>query len=48
MAREGAFILDVGDEFPHLTLATVNHGGVTLPEGFGGHWGVFLIYRGHW
>ena len=48
MAREGAFILDSGDEFPTITMETVNHGRLALPDAFGESWGVFLVYRGHW
>jgi hypothetical protein len=48
MAREGTFILDSGDRFPALTMDTVGHGQVTLPEGFGDGWGIFLVYRAHW
>ncbi len=48
MAREGTFILDSGDRFPTLTMDTVGHGRLTLPEGFGDGWGVFLVYRAHW
>jgi hypothetical protein len=48
MAREGSFILDTGDVLPGLTLETVGHGRVSLPEGFGDGWGVFLAYRAHW
>jgi hypothetical protein len=48
MARSGSFILDSGDPFPALTMDTVGHGRLTLPEAFGEGWGVFLIYRGHW
>jgi hypothetical protein len=48
MAREGSFILDSGDKFPTLVMETVNHGRLTLPEAFGGGWGVFLVYRAHW
>jgi hypothetical protein len=48
MAREGTLVLDTGDSFPHLTLDTVHHGSVTLPEAFGDGWGVFLVYRAHW
>jgi hypothetical protein len=48
MAREGSFILDSGDKLPMLTMETVRHGRVTLPDHFGDRWGVFLIYRGHW
>ena len=48
MAREGSFILDSGDTFPALTLETINHGRVRLPDAFGDGWGVLLIYRAHW
>ena len=47
MARVGSSILDSGDKFPALTLQTVNHGQITLPDAFE-QWGVFLVYRGHW
>ena len=48
MAREGSVILDSGEIFPTLSMQTVNHGRVTLPDTFGGGWGVFLVYRAHW
>jgi hypothetical protein len=48
MAREGTFILDSGDPFPALDLETVGHGSVSVPDAFGGGWGVFLVYRAHW
>ncbi len=48
MARASSFILDSGDTFPSLSLDTVRHGRLTLPEAFGEDWGVFLIYRAHW
>jgi hypothetical protein len=48
MAREGSAILDSGDRFPSLTMETVKHGRLTLPEAFGGGFGVFLGYRAHW
>jgi hypothetical protein len=48
MAREGTFILDSGDKLPTLSMETVNHGRVTLPDAFGEEWGVFLVYRAHW
>ena len=48
MAREGTFILDSGDRFPALSMETVNHGRLTLPDVFGDGWGVFLVYRAHW
>ncbi|MBI3076393.1 MAG: hypothetical protein HYY85_05285 [Deltaproteobacteria bacterium] len=48
MARAGNAFLDSGDTFPGLTLETVSHGRLTLPDGFGQGWGVFLLYRAHW
>ncbi len=48
MAREGTFILDSGDTFPVLTMETVRHGRITVPDIFGEGWGVFLAYRAHW
>ena len=48
MARASGFLLDSGDSFPALAFDTVKHGRVTLPDGFGDGWGVFLVYRGHW
>jgi hypothetical protein len=34
--------------FPDLSIDTVKHGRLALPEGFGIGWGAFLIYRAHW
>jgi alkyl hydroperoxide reductase subunit AhpC len=48
MARAGTTILDSGERFPTLTVETVAHGPLTLPDHFGEHWGVLLIYRAHW
>jgi hypothetical protein len=48
MARASARILDSGERFPDLSMDTVKHGRLTLPEAFGDGWGVFLIYRAHW
>lgn len=48
MAGEGRGILDTGDRFPALTMDTVKHGQIRLPEAFGDGWGVFLVYRAHW
>jgi hypothetical protein len=47
MARAGTF-RDSGDLLPALTLDTVGHGRVNLPERFGDGWGIFLVYRAHW
>ena len=48
MARAGTKILDSGEPFPSLTMETVAHGRLSLPDGFGDGWGVFLVYRAHW
>ena len=48
MARAGNSILDSGERFPSLTVDTVAHGRVGLPDTFGDGWGVVLIYRAHW
>lgn len=48
MARAGSDILDGGQTFPTLGMDTVAHGRVTLPDWFGGRWGVVLVYRAHW
>ncbi len=48
MARASSFVLDSGDRFPSLSMDTVGHGRLSLPEAFGEDWGVFLIYRAHW
>jgi alkyl hydroperoxide reductase subunit AhpC len=48
MARAGARILDSGERLPTLTLDTVAHGRIALPDWFGERWGVLLVYRAHW
>ncbi len=48
MARAGANILDSGQRLPAVTMDTVGHGRLALPDWFGGRWGVFLLYRAHW
>ena len=48
MARASATILDSGEILPTLSMDTVNHGRLTLPDHFGEGWGVFLVYRAHW
>ncbi len=48
MTRAGATILDSGEKFPALTIETVHHGPLQLPDAFRGGWGVFLLYRAHW
>jgi hypothetical protein len=47
MARLGS-PLDTGDRLPALTVATVAHGELTVPDAFGAGWGVLLLYRAHW
>ena len=48
MTRAGTRILDSGEPFPALTMKTVAHGQLSLPDAFGGGWGVLLLYRAHW
>jgi len=48
MARAGTSILDSGDRFPTLTMDTIAHGRLTMPDHFGSGWGIFLAYRAHW
>ena len=48
MARAGTHILDTGDILPTLSMDTVAHGRVTVPDRFAQGWGVFLLYRAHW
>ncbi len=48
MARAGTHILDSGQPFPTLEIATVAHGPIVVPNVFERGWGVFLVYRAHW
>ena len=48
MAKAGSRILDAGESLPVLTMDTVAHGRISVPDHFGDGWGVFLIYRAHW
>jgi hypothetical protein len=48
MARAGSKILDSGAVLPFMTMDTVDHRRLTLPDHFGSGWGVFLVYRAHW
>ena len=48
MARAGNRILDAGETLPALTMDTVAHGRMSVPEYFRDGWGVFLLYRAHW
>ncbi len=47
MAREGSFVLDNEDVFPHLEMKTTDSGTLSLPDDISGHWSVILFYRGH-
>ena len=40
--------LQNGQQFPALSLPRVGGGSISLPEDFGGGYGVVLIYRGSW
>jgi hypothetical protein len=40
--------LDAGETLSTLSMQTVSHGTISVPEWFGGGWGVFLVYRAHW
>jgi hypothetical protein len=48
MARAGANIPDTGEPLPALSMDTVAHGRLALPDAFGDAWGVLLLYRAHW
>ena len=48
MARVSSAYLDTDDIFPDLELQLTSGEKLELPEGMGGGYGVFLIYRGHW
>jgi hypothetical protein len=48
MARASTKILDTGDVLPSLSMETVAHRRLTVPDHFGESWGVFLLYRAHW
>jgi hypothetical protein len=48
MARTGTHILDSGEPLPSLTMSSVAHGRVVVPDAFGDGWGVLLLYRAHW
>ena len=41
-------LLQPGDTFPDLTLATTAGESLTLPGALAGHFGVVLFYRGSW
>ena len=46
MTRAGTKILD--ETLPALSMDTVAHGRLTVPDHFGRGSGVFLLYRAHW
>ena len=48
MPRMSDAILDSGDTFPAITFNKVGGGQLSLPGDLDGHWGVLLLYRGHW
>lgn len=48
MARVSNRVLDSGEVLPPITMDTVAHGRISVPESFGNGWGVLLIYRAHW
>ena len=48
MARVATSVLDTGEPLPVLSMDTVAHGRVALPDAFGDGWGVLLLYRAHW
>jgi peroxiredoxin len=41
-------LLHPGDAFPELSLSLPGGQAVTVPEAFGGDFGVLLLYRGSW
>jgi hypothetical protein len=48
MTRAGTRMLDSGEALPAITMDTVAHGRLELPDAFGEGWGVLLLYRAHW
>ncbi len=48
VARTTPETLDTDDPFPALSVDTLDHGTIALPEHFAGDWGVLLVYRAHW
>ena len=41
-------LLQPNDRFPSLTVKTVAHGSLELPDWLGSHFGVVLFFRGAW
>jgi peroxiredoxin len=41
-------LLSPGDPFPHLTITPTDDQKLTIPDAFGGGFGVVLLYRGAW
>ena len=48
MTRAGIKVLDSGETLPTLSMDTVAHGRLIVPDHFGQGWGVLLLYRAHW
>lgn len=40
--------LDSGEALPRLTVSTLDHGELVLPDHFGDGYGLLIVYRGHW
>ena len=40
--------LGSGDQFPALTINSVNDGEITLPSAIDSDYAVVIFYRGHW
>ncbi len=47
MARAGSQILDSGESLPVLSMDTVAHGRISVPEWFGNGWGAHSGHRDH-
>ena len=41
-------LLSPGDAFPALSLTPPGSPALTLPDAFGGQWGIVLFFRGSW
>ena len=48
MAKFERTMLDKGDQFPSMSLQTVEHGLLEIHDNFTKTYGVILINRGHW
>jgi peroxiredoxin len=40
--------LEMGDQFPSMSVSLVGGGEIDLPGAMGGNYNVVLFYRGHW